>query len=149
VNRFKRTTAMLSLLAAGCAPSMRADERDKDTRLTINQPLLVRDTLLAPGQYVFKLIAPGVVSIRGADGTSGRIVLGWPAYRVDRGGKELFTVYEVQGNQPTMLKDWFYPGNNSGLEFSAGPLASGTGSVARSKKNGSATEAADGATSTP
>jgi hypothetical protein len=149
MNRLKKTTAMLGLLAAGYAPSVRADDRNKETRFTINQPLQVRDTLLAPGQYVFKLIAPGMVSISSADGTPEGIVLGWPAYRIDAAGKELFTVSEVQGNQPAMLKDWFYPGDNSGLEFSAGPLAGATGSVAKSRKKGSTTDAADGATSTP
>ncbi len=149
MNRFKKTTAMLGPLTAGYASSVRADDRDKETRLTTNQPLQVRDTLLAPGQYVFKLIAPGMVSIRSVDGTPAGIVLGWPAYRVDAGGKELFTVSEVEGNQPAMLKDWFYPGDNSGLEFSAGPLAGGTGSVAKSRKKGPTTDATDGATSTP
>jgi hypothetical protein len=41
---------------------MQADERNKETRLTISQPLQVQDTLLAPGQYVFELIGPGIVS---------------------------------------------------------------------------------------
>jgi hypothetical protein len=149
MNRFKKTTAMLGLLTAGCWPSLRADDRDKETLLTIAQPLQVRDTLLAPGQYVFKLIAPGIVSIRSTDGTPEGIVLGWSAYRVDAGGKELFTVSEAQGNQPAMLKDWFYPGDNSGLEFSPKPLASGAGQIARSKKKAPATDPADGATSTP
>jgi len=149
MNRFKKTTAMLGLLTAGYASSVRADDRNKETRLTTDQPLQVRNTLLAPGQYVLKLIAPGIVSIRSTDGTPEGIVMGWPAYRLDAGGKELFTVSEVQGNQPAMLKDWFYPGDNSGLEFSAGPLAGANGSVARSKKKGSTTDAADGATSTP
>jgi hypothetical protein len=69
MNRFKRTFAMLGLLTAGCAPCMRGDDRNKETHLTIDQPLQVRDTLLAPGQYVFKLIEPGVVSIHNADGS--------------------------------------------------------------------------------
>jgi hypothetical protein len=149
MNRFKKTTAMLGLLTAGYASSLRADDRNKETRLTTNQPLQVRNILLAPGEYVFTLIAPGTVSIHNADGTPAGIVLGWPAYRVDAGGKELFTVSEVPGNQPAMLKDWFYPGDNSGLEFSGGPLAGGTGSVAKSRKKGSTPDAADGATSTP
>jgi len=149
MNRFKKTTAMLGLLTAGYASSVRADEVNKETRLTTNQPLQVGKILLAPGQYVFKLLDQGVVSIRSADGTPEGIVLGWSAYRVDAGGKELFTVSEVQGNQPAMLKDWFYPGDNSGLEFSAGPLAGGTGRVAKSRKKGSTTDAADGGTSTP
>ena len=52
MNRLKTTTAMLGLLAASFAPSMRADDSNKETRITINQPLQVQDVLLAPGQHV-------------------------------------------------------------------------------------------------
>ena len=66
MNRLKTTTAMLGLLAAGFAPSMRADDSNKETRITVNQPLQVQDVLLAPGQHVLKLIQPGIVSIYNA-----------------------------------------------------------------------------------
>jgi hypothetical protein len=148
MNRFKITFAMLGLLAAGFAPSMQADDIDKETRLTTNQPLQVGNILLAPGQYVFKLIEPGVVSVYNSDGTRPEgIVLGWNAYRVDAGDKQLFTVSQSQGNQPATLKYWFYPGDNSGLEFSAKKPEAGQ--VARSKKKGPANGAADGASGTP
>src|SRR5579864_8483656 len=112
MNRIKITFAMLGLLAAGFAPSMQADDRDKQTRLSINQPLQVGDTLLAPGQYLFKLIEPGVVSIYNADGTQPQgMTLGWSAYRVDASDKKLFIVSQTQGNQPATLKYWFYPGD--------------------------------------
>ncbi len=148
MKRFKITFVMLGLLTAGFAPSMRADDRDKETRLTTNQPLQVGNILLAPGQYVFKLIDPGVVSIYNADGTQPQgIILGWSAYREDAGDKKLFTVSQSQGNQPAALKYWFYPGDNSGLEFSAKTLEAGQ--VARSKKKGPAAGGADGASGTP
>jgi hypothetical protein len=148
MKRFKITFVMLGLLTAGFAASMRADDRDKETRLTTNQPLQVGNILLAPGQYVFKLIDPGVVSIYNADGTQPQgIILGWSAYREDAGDKKLFTVSQSQGNQPAALKYWFYPGDKSGLEFSAKKLDAGQ--VARSKKKGPANGAADGAMGTP
>jgi hypothetical protein len=144
MNRFKITFAMLGLLTAGFAPSMLADDRDKETRLTTNQPLQVGNILLAPGQYVFKLIDQDVVSVYNAEGTQPQgIILGWSAYREDAGDKQLFTVSQSQGNQPAALKYWFYPGDNSGVEFSAKKLASGQ--VARSKKK----DPADDATGTP
>jgi hypothetical protein len=148
MNRFKITFAMLGLLTAGIAPWMQAGAMDKETRLTTNQPLQVGDTLLAPGQYIFKLIEPNVVSIYNADGTQPQgIILGWSAYRVDAGDKQLFTVSQSQGNQPAALKYWFYPGDNSGLEFSAKKLE--TGQLAKSRKKGPATGAGDGASGTP
>jgi hypothetical protein len=139
---------MLGMLTAGFAPSMRAGATDKETRLTTNQPLQVGNTVLAPGQYLFRLIEPGVVSIYNADRTQPQgIILGWSAYRVNAGDKQLFTVSQPQGNEPASLKYWFYPGDNSGVEFSAKKLASGQ--VATSKKKGPANGAAGGAAGTP
>ena len=43
-------------LAAGLAMLARADEWNKLTVLTVNQPIQMADKLLEPGQYVFKLL---------------------------------------------------------------------------------------------
>src|SRR5258708_389331 len=51
MNRFKMTAALLGLLTPCVAPTLRADDWNKETRLTTNQPLQVQDTVLAPGQY--------------------------------------------------------------------------------------------------
>jgi hypothetical protein len=135
------TAATLGLLSACFAPSMRADENNKETRMTINGPLQVQDKLLAPGQYVFKLIQPdtarGIVSIYSADGARLEgIIMGWSAYRVDAGDKELFTISQPQGNQPATLKYWFYPGDNYGVEFSEKTPANETARVTKSKRKG-------------
>src|SRR5579872_2791157 len=149
MNRIKITFAMLGLLAAGFAPSMQADDRDKQTRLSINQPLQVGDILLAPGQYTFKLIEPGVVSIYNADGTRPEgIILGWSAYRADAGDKTLFTISQPQGDRPAKLQTWFYPGDNSGVEFSVKKPASETGRVVKSKQKGQTADAAGNSSST-
>ena len=122
MNRLKTTFALLAALTAGFAPSMQADERNKETRLTISQPLQVQDVLLAPGQYVFKLLTPDssrrVISIYSADGRQPQgIVLGLPAYRLDPTDHSLFTVSQPEVDQPAALTSWFYPGDNSGVEF--------------------------------
>jgi hypothetical protein len=149
MNRLRITAATLGLLSAFFVPSLRADESNKETRLTINQPLQVQDILLAPGQHVFKLIEPGIVSIYNADGTQSEgLILGWSAYRVDAGDKTLFTVSQSQGNQPATLKYWFYPGDNSGIEFSSRKPANETGRVVKSKQKGQTTDAADDTSST-
>jgi hypothetical protein len=129
MNRHKITIAMLGLLTACFAPSMRADERNKETHFTIDQPLQVLDTVLAPGQYVVKLVEPdtdhSIVSIYNSGGTQlQKIIMGVPAYRTDAGGKELLTVSQSQGDQPATLKYWFYPGDNSGVEFPVRKLVS-------------------------
>jgi hypothetical protein len=149
MNRFRMTAAILGLFTAGVVPSMRADDNNKETRMTINGPLQVQDTLLAPGEHVFKLIDPGVVGIYNADGTREEgVILGWSAYRADAGDKELFTVSQSQGNQPATLKYWFYPGDNFGLEFPVKKRAIETGRVVKSKKRGEPTDAADDGSST-
>jgi hypothetical protein len=144
------TAAALCLLSASFVPSMRADESNKETRLTVNQPLQVQDTLLTPGEHVFKLIAPGVVSIYNADGTRPEgIILGWSAYRADAGDTKLFTISQPKGEQPAKLQTWFYPGDNFGLEFSAKRLANETGQVVKYKTKGqTTTDTADDASST-
>jgi hypothetical protein len=61
------------MLSAYVVPSVRADEWNKETHLTINVPLQIEDTVLAPGEYVFKLVEPetdrDIVSIFNSDGT--------------------------------------------------------------------------------
>jgi len=154
MNRFRMTAAALGLLSASFVPSMRADESNKETRMTINGPLQVQDILLAPGRYVFKLTNPDadhtVVSIYDADGARLEgIIMGWSAYRVDAGDKSLFTVSQSQGSQPATLKYWFYPGDNFGLEFPVKKLANETGRVMKSKQKGQTTsDAADDTSST-
>jgi hypothetical protein len=150
MNRFRMTAATLGLLSACFVPSMLADESNKETHLTINQPLQVQDTLLAPGQYVFKLIDPGVVSIYSADGTQPEgIILGWSAYRTDAGDKKVFSISQPHGDQPAKLQTWFYPGDNFGLEFPVRNLANETGRVMKSKQKGqTTTDAADDTSST-
>src|SRR5580658_4491635 len=74
MKRFTTTAVMLGLLGAHFAPGAHADERNKETHLTINVPLRVQDTLLAPGEYVFKLVELAanstVVSIFNSKGTN-------------------------------------------------------------------------------
>jgi hypothetical protein len=122
MTRFRTTALALGLLAAAAAPIVRADGHNKETRLSIDQPLRIQDTVLAPGDYVFRLTSPdathNIVSIYNADGTHlEAIVVGFSAYRADINDKKLFTVSHSQGSQPNTLKSWFYKGDNFGVEF--------------------------------
>jgi hypothetical protein len=90
-----------------------------------------------------------VVSIFNADGTRLEgIVMGWSAYRADAGDKKLFTISQPQGDQPAKLQTWFYPGDNSGVEFSVKKLAGETGRVVKSKQKGQTADAAGNSSST-
>jgi hypothetical protein len=122
MNHFKMMFATLGILSAILAPSLRADERDKTTHITINQPLQIQGTLLAPGRYVFKLASADydhhTVQIYNADETRlETTVLANSAYRLKPSGATQLIVADPQDGQPAMLQFWFYPGNNIGLEF--------------------------------
>ena len=45
-----------AIVGSALAPVARADEWDKKTVLTVDQPIQVTKTVLQPGKYVFKLI---------------------------------------------------------------------------------------------
>jgi hypothetical protein len=159
MNQFKITTVMLGLLSACLAPSIRADDFNKETHLTTNGTLQIQDILLAPGQYTLRLALPDsnetVVSIYNADGTRLEgIVMGWPAYRTDAGDKKLITVSQPQGSQPGSLKYWFFVGDNFGVEFpvknlpgEAGRVVSSNGHEVKSKGKGQTGAAADDSSS--
>ena len=116
--------------------------------MTINAPLQVQGTLLSPGQHVFRLTQPdtslNVVSIYNAETNRLEgIVLGWQTYRVDAGDKQLFTIDQAHGNEPAQLKQWYYPGDNFGVEFSLSKHTRETGHLKPDQRGGSVSAAAD------
>src|ERR1700691_3103254 len=135
MKRFTTTVVMLGLLSAHFAPGACADERNKETHLTINVPLRVQDTLLAPGEYVFKLVELAanstVVSIFNSNGTRlETMMISLPAYRNEIDSK-LFTISDPQGDQPATLQTWFFPGDNFGIEFRTAKGTNETSHVSR------------------
>jgi hypothetical protein len=121
MNRLKISAVLLSVSAC-FTPAMWGNSHDKETTLTIAQPLQVQNTVLQPGRYVFKLTGPNfnqqVVSIYKADGMRpAGTVIGSSIYRADPTSKTVFTFSERQGGQPSELRSWFYPGDNFGVEF--------------------------------
>src|SRR5258708_23642629 len=122
MNRLKMMSATLGILSAILAPSLRADERDKMTYITSDQPLQIQGTLLAPGRYMFKLVSPDfdhrTVQIFNADGTRlEATILGNPAYRLSPPGDTQLTGSDPQPGQPAMLQFWVYTGGNNGPGF--------------------------------
>jgi LPXTG-motif cell wall-anchored protein len=104
------------------AISAQADQWDKRTTLTIDQPMQVRDTLLQPGQYVFKLLDSSsnrnIVQIYNADQTHLiNTIMAVPDYRVQPTGSSRFVMWETPEGSAKALKEWFYPGDNFGQEF--------------------------------
>jgi len=112
----------LALALSLTATSVQADEWNKKTILTINQPMQVFDTYLEPGQYVFKLLDSQsdrhIVQIFNGEQTHLiTTILAIPDYRVQVTGKSRFTMWETPAGYVSALKEWYYPGNNFGQEF--------------------------------
>jgi hypothetical protein len=110
--------------------STRADEWNKETKITFSGPVQVAKTQLPAGTYVFKLAdTPDrhVVQIFNADQTQVfATILAIPDYRVTPAGDtvvkfaETSDGTEASGTVPESgmpIKEWFYPGDNSGQEF--------------------------------
>jgi hypothetical protein len=71
---------------------------------------------------MFKLVSPDydhrTVQIYNADGTRlEATILGSPAYRLEPTGDTQLTVSDPQAGEPATLRFWFYPGDNTGVEF--------------------------------
>jgi LPXTG-motif cell wall-anchored protein len=111
------------MLAASTVPfKAQADEWNKMTVLTIDQPIQVTKTVLEPGTYVFKLLdSPSnrnVVQIFNADQSHiFATILAIPNYRLQPTGDSRFSFYETPAGHPKALHAWFYPGDNYGQEF--------------------------------
>jgi LPXTG-motif cell wall-anchored protein len=124
---FNLRTLAAAVGILGCAGvaavhSARADQWDKRTILTVNEPIQVRDTLLEPGQYVFKLLDSQndrhIVQIYNGDQTHLiDTIMAIPNYRIQPTGKSRFTFWETPPGSAKALRAWFYPGDNFGQEF--------------------------------
>ncbi len=112
----------VGLFGATFAPALHADEWNKRTILTVNEPIQVPGKTLEPGQYVMKLLdSPSnrhIVQIY--DKNEQHLVttvLAIPNYRLEPTGKTQFGFWETPAGQPKALRSWFYPGDNFGQEF--------------------------------
>lgn len=111
----------------GCAGiiavhSARADQYDRRTVLTVNEPVQVRDTLLQPGQYVFKLLDSQsdrhtVLIYNGDETHLVDTIMAIPDYRIRPTGNTRFMFWETPPGTAKALRAWFYPGDTYGQEF--------------------------------
>jgi LPXTG-motif cell wall-anchored protein len=112
----------LTLLAATLTPGAGADEWNKKTVMTFNQPVEIPGQILPAGTYTFVLLdSPAdrhIVQIFNADGSHIiATVLAINDYRLKPTGDTVVKFAERSGDNPEALKAWFYPGDNFGQEF--------------------------------
>jgi hypothetical protein len=122
MNRLVVAMASVGLLGVGLSSSARADEWNKKTIMTVNEPIQVPNKVLPPGTYVIKLLDSQsdrhIVQIFNQDENHLlTTILAIPNYRIQPSGKTVFTFWETPPGQPKALRAWFYPGDNFGQEF--------------------------------
>jgi LPXTG-motif cell wall-anchored protein len=108
--------------AAMVCPQARADEWNKKTVVTFNQPVEIPGIVLPAGTYVFKLADTmadrNVVQVfnKNENRLYGTF-LAIPDYRMKTPDKAIITFEERAAGSPEAVKAWFYPGDNYGDEF--------------------------------
>jgi hypothetical protein len=122
MTRFVVAMASVGLLGIALSSSARADEWNKKTVMTVNEPFQVPNKVLPAGTYVIKLLNSQsdrhIVQIFNADETQLQTtILAIPNYRLQPTGKTVFSFWETPPGQPKALRAWFYPGDNFGQEF--------------------------------
>jgi hypothetical protein len=120
----KWITAALLLIISGTlfVPHARGDEADKKTVLTFSAPFEIPGRSLAAGTYVFKLFNSqgdrNIVLIYDANETHLiTSVSAISASRLEPTDDTVITFDYKSANGTPLLEKWFYPGDNTGLEF--------------------------------
>jgi hypothetical protein len=120
----KMFTGMICLMVLGgtfFVSKVRADESDKKTIVTLNEPVQVPGNVLPAGTYVLKLVDPNnrtLVAIYDADEMHLiTTVQGIPDSRMETPSKAIVQLEERPDGGPEALMTWFYPGDNFGVEF--------------------------------
>jgi hypothetical protein len=117
------------------APGADADQWNKKTILTINQPLQIPGTVLQPGKYAVKLADSAsnrhIVQVFNEDESKLlATVLAIPNSKLKASGASEFSFWETPKGTPQALRSWFYPGDNFGQEFAYPKREAATLSVA-------------------
>lgn len=126
--RFKAAAVVLAaavVAALAFAPALAADEWNKKTKITFDQPVEIPGVgaqILPAGTYVFKLLDSSsnrhIVQVLSQDETHVfATILAIPNYRLRATDKTVMTFTERAAGQPEALRAWFYPGNTWGQEF--------------------------------
>jgi hypothetical protein len=142
--------ALAAVLMSSSFIPLKASESDRRTIITISQPIDVQGTILPAGQYVLRLSdsssrRDAVYIFNGDETQLVTMIMAFPAERLKTPEKSEFSFYDSPSGEPAALHTWFYPGNESGIEFARSQrtaaagfnaaLASGKGAPARSPKH--------------
>jgi hypothetical protein len=120
----KITVAAFSLAVVWLVmtPAAYADDWDKATRFTVNQPVEIPGMVLPAGTYIVKIVDLAaeryVVRFTSEDGlTIYATLIAIPNFRLEPTEKSSFLFYEAEVGEPRALHAWFYPNHRYGIEF--------------------------------
>jgi hypothetical protein len=113
---------VVATLVAAFGSRTKADEYNKLTYFTFNQPVELPGKVLPPGTYAFKLLESAgdrnIVQVFNKDLTMlYATILTIPDYRPQPHDKTIIKFSEVSPGAPEAIKEWFYPGDQYGQEF--------------------------------
>jgi hypothetical protein len=122
IERLMVAVFCLAVVWLVAAPAAYADDWDKATRITVNQPFEIPGKILPAGTYIVKLVDLAgerhVVRFLSEDGLKiYATLIGIPDFRLEPTDKTAITFYESELNRPRPLHNWFYPGHQFGIEF--------------------------------
>jgi len=127
MNQFKIGVMIfcLALVVLAFPAGLKADEYNKATKLTFDQPFEIPGVgaqVLPAGTYVFKLLDSqvdrNIVQIfNERQDHLFSTILAIPNYRLRATDKTVMTFSERAAGQPEAIRAWFYPGNKWGQEF--------------------------------
>ena len=114
--------ALVAIVGIAGVGIVTADQWDKKTIITIDEPMQLPNAMLQPGTYVIRLHdSPSnrhVVQVFDKDEKHiVTTILAIPNMRLRPTGKSVFAFWEVPAGKPKALRAWFYPGDNFGQEF--------------------------------
>jgi hypothetical protein len=114
----------LSLSGSVFAPIVKADDWNKKTDITINQPIEVQNRILPAGSYVIKLLNSSadrytVQIFNAAENRIFATIFAIPVYRERATDKSEFSFYKFENGSPAALHTWFHPGDIIGYEFTS------------------------------
>ena len=119
--KLKTFAMIIAVAGVTMLPSVRADDWNKETVVTLNTSVAVPGQVLAPGQYVFKLADDdsdrNIVQIFNED--QGHLIttlMAVPTQRTEPTGDTVITLVEKSNGHEAIGK-WFFAGEQSGVEF--------------------------------
>ncbi len=114
------------ILSLAITSTVYGNEWNKKTIMKLTEPMQIEGVLLQPGTYVFKLMDSfadrHIVRIMNEDETQiVATIIGMPHYQLEPPSKTQLDFWETPAVTPPAVKDWHYPGEMLGLQFTHPP----------------------------